>query len=100
MKKYSITYEVTKRFMSDFLKARNLPIFETLFSHFSEDKSRYEAKIVLMMNILPFMNKLLATKFMKIIEKVINLPASESIFKYNINPLRVGLMLYRVIDEI
>jgi hypothetical protein len=31
MKKYNITYEVTKRFMSDFLKARNLPIFDILF---------------------------------------------------------------------
>ena len=31
MKKYSITYEVVKRFMSDLLKARYLPIFDQLF---------------------------------------------------------------------
>jgi len=31
MKQYAITYEVTKRFMSDFLKARHLPIFDVLF---------------------------------------------------------------------
>jgi ribosomal protein L9 len=37
MKKYSITYEVIKRFMSDFLKAKNLPIFNILFQHFIED---------------------------------------------------------------
>lgn len=100
MKKYSITYEVTKRFMSDFLKARDLPIFDILFQHFSDDMTRYEAKLALMINIMPFMNKRLATSFMKIIEEVLNQPASCSIFKSNINPLRVGLMLYRVLDNV
>ena len=100
MKLYSITYEVAKRFISDFLKAKTLPIFEILFMHFIDDRSRYEAKLALMLNIMPFMDKMLATRFMKIIERVLNLPASESIFKFNINPLRVGLMLYRVIDEV
>ena len=33
MKKYQITYEVSKRFLSDLLKAPNLPIFDTLFTH-------------------------------------------------------------------
>ena len=37
---------------------------------------------------------------MKIIEEVLNEPAANSILKHNINPLRVGLMLYRVIDSI
>jgi hypothetical protein len=46
------------------------------------------------------MNKNLATTFMKIIEVVLNESANNSIFRNNINPLRVGLMLYRVIDEV
>ena len=37
---------------------------------------------------------------MKTIEGVISEPSSNSIFKNNINPLRVGLMLYRVLDEV
>jgi hypothetical protein len=45
-KLYSITYEVTKRFMSDFLKStKQLPIFEYLFQDFADDTSRYEAKL-------------------------------------------------------
>ena len=100
LKLYAITYEVTKRFMSDFLKQRNLPIFDVLFQHFTDDNTRYEAKLALMLNIMPFMNKTLASRFMKIVEQVLNKPAHESIFKNNINPLRVGLMLYRVIDEV
>ena len=46
------------------------------------------------------MNKNLAARFMKIIEQILNEPAKRSIFKNNINPLRVGLMLYRVLDEV
>jgi hypothetical protein len=100
MKKYSITYEVVKRFMSDLLKAKYLPIFDQLFQHFVNDTSRYEGKLALMMNVMPLMNKNLAARFMKIIEQILNEPAKRSIFKNNINPLRVGLMLYRVLDEV
>ena len=53
-----------------------------------------------MMNLMPLMNKNLAARFMKIIEQILNEPAKRSIFKNNINPLRVGLMLYRVLDEV
>ena len=62
--------------------------------------SRYEAKLAIMLNVMPLMNKVTASKFMKIIEEVINVPSSKSIFKNNINPMRVGLILYRVVEEV
>jgi len=37
---------------------------------------------------------------MKIIEQILNEPAKNSIFRNNINPLRVGLMLYKILDEV
>ncbi len=86
--------------MSDFLKHRQLPIFDILFQHFKDDFTRYEAKLGLLIGMNPLMNKNLATTFMKIIETVLNESANNSIFRNNINPLRVGLMLYRVIDEV
>ena len=97
---YDIAYEVTKRFMSDLLKATSLPIFDQLFMHFNDDMTRYEAKLTIMLNCMPLMNRSLAARFMKIIEEVISNSAQESIFKHNINPMRVGLILYRVIDEV
>jgi len=68
LKKYDIAYEVTKKFKSDLLKIKVLPIFDSLFNHFNEDKTRYEAKIALVMNYLPLMNFKLANRFLKIIE--------------------------------
>jgi len=97
---YDIAYEVTKRFMSDLLKATSLPIFNQLFIHFNDDPTRYEAKLFIMLNCMPLMNRTLATNFMKIIEGVISNSAQDSIFKNNINPMRVGLILYRVVDEV
>ena len=46
------------------------------------------------------MNKEMANQFMKVIEQILQFDSSNSIFTKNINPLRVSLMLYRVIDTI
>jgi len=54
---YDIAYEVTKRFMSDLLKATSLPIFDQLFIHFNDDMTRYEAKLIIMLNCMPLMNR-------------------------------------------
>jgi hypothetical protein len=97
---FDIPYEVTKRFMSDLLKAKYLPVFDGLFSQFKEDTSRYEAKLALLTNCMPLMNKSIAAKFMKIIESVLQEPASNSFLKNNTNPLRCGLMLYRFLVEV
>ena len=100
VKEYDIAYEIIKRFMSDLIKAKYLPIFDTLFSHFKDDNTRFEAKLALTLKLMPLMNKNSSARFMKIIGSVIYNPASESIFKNNINPLRVGLLLYRVVTEV
>ena len=99
-KMFDIAFEVTNRFMSDLLKAKYLPIFDSIFTQFMEDTTRYEAKLALMLNIIPLMTKQTAARFMKTIEGVLNEPASNSIFKNNLNPMRVGLMLYRVLEEV
>jgi len=77
-----------------------LPIFETLINQFYTDTSRYEAKLSIMMNYIPLMSKEMANQFMKVIEQILQFDSSNSIFTKNINPLRVSLMLYRVIDTI
>mmetsp|Transcript_27175 Transcript_27175/g.41345 ORF Transcript_27175/g.41345 Transcript_27175/m.41345 type:complete len:374 (-) Transcript_27175:1536-2657(-) len=86
--------------MSDLLKAKYLPIFDRLFQQFTDDTSRYESKLVLLLKSLPLMNKLVASRFMKLMEQVLGEPASNSIFRNNINPLRVGLILYRVLSDV
>ena len=37
---------------------------------------------------------------MKIMDETLSLPADYNIFKYNINPLRMGLLLYKIINDI
>jgi hypothetical protein len=49
---------------------------------------------------MPFMKKVQSEKIMKIFEEVLSEPAENSIFRQNINPLRVGLTLYKLIDDI
>ena len=61
---------------------------------------RYEAKIVVAMAALKLMSKREASALMRVIIIAINEPASNSILRNNINPLRVSLMLFRLTEEI
>jgi hypothetical protein len=49
---------------------------------------------------MPLMNRQIAGRFMKTMEGVVSEPAANHILKKNLNPLRVGLILYRVLDEV
>ena len=46
------------------------------------------------------MKRYQAEAFMEIFDQVLKKPANESIFKQNINPLRVGLTMFKLIDDI
>ena len=78
------------------MKAKELPIFDVLFNSM-EDTKRYEAKVAVALLAQPLMNRRLAFKLMKILLTVLEEPATNSVLRNNINPLRVGLMLYRLI---
>jgi hypothetical protein len=46
------------------------------------------------------MTKYQAESLMEMFDQVLRKPANDSIFKQNINPLRVGLTLYKLIDDV
>lgn len=73
-----------------------MPIFENLFLAM-EDTKRYEAKVAVALLSLPLMNRRLAFRMMKLLLQVLEEPANNGVLRNNINPLRVGLMLYRLI---
>jgi hypothetical protein len=82
------------------LKINYLPVFEILQDQFRFDMSKYEVKIALVQKLKPFMKKYQAEELMEIFDVVLKKPANESIFKQNINPLRVGLTMFKLIDDI
>ena len=68
---------------------------------YSLDNPRYyDSKLILLFNILPLIKKTRAKEFMKIFEKLLKEQKSDSLFEYNSNPIAVGLLLLKVIDEI
>ena len=60
----------------------------------------YEIKIILIQRLMPFMNKYQAVNFMKILEVALENKAQNSIFIHNVNPIRMGLNLYKLIDDL
>ena len=100
MQEYDIAFETVREFLADLLQIPYLAAFEVLADHFKTDLSKYEVKIALLQRLKPFMKKHQAEKIMKVFEEVLGEPAENSIFRQNINPLRVGLTLYKLIDDI
>ena len=49
---------------------------------------------------MPMMQKKQADQFMKKIYIVLDSPVDDNIFKNNVNPLRVGLSLFKTIEDI
>ena len=64
------------------------------------DTTRYEAKIILMLEAMCLLTRQEAFDLMKVITNVLDEPAANSFLRNNINPLRVSLMLYRLIAEV
>lgn len=96
---YHVAYEIVKCFLSDLLKIENLPIFVPLLSQMKDTK-RYEAKVELCKVCIPLMKKEDAFRLMRIFIELVEEPSQNSILSNNVNPLRVGLMVIRLIYEL
>jgi hypothetical protein len=74
---------------------------DSLIDQFKKDMARWEMKLVLLRKVLKFLKKSQTETLVKTIESVlVDTDPSCSIFKMSLNPLRTGLVLLRVIDEI
>lgn len=60
----------------------------------------YEIKLTILSRLMLAMSNDQAESFMKIIENVLEEPPENSIFRNNINPLRIALQLYKIVTDI
>ena len=95
---YQIGYRVLKGFMPDLVKTRDRCLMLKLKDKFW-DTTRYEAKIMLVLQAMSLITRQEAFDLMKVVINVLDEPANNSYLRNNINPLRVSLMLYRMIAE-
>ena len=78
-------------FINDLIKSGFLPVFEPLFYKLKHDTGMYEIKLTLVTRLLPAMSSDQIEQLMKIFEEVLTQPPENSIFRNNINPLRIAL---------
>lgn len=71
-----------------------------LLSQMKNNMLLYEIKLTLLQKLMPLMKTQEANNLMKTFDEVLDYPADQSIFRMNINPLRVGLLLYKTISDI
>lgn len=89
-----------KEYKNEILHVKSLKVFEVFFNQFQNDPNKYEAKIYLLTLLIPNMSRRQGFKILKILESVIEEPYEKSIFYNNINPVRVGLMMYKLLDDL
>jgi hypothetical protein len=100
LKFYDIAVELMKEYKNEILKFKSLKVLDKFFNHFENDPTMYEAKIYLLTLLMPSMSRKQAFQFLKVLDVVINQSYENSVFYRNINPIRVGLMLYKLIDDL
>lgn len=102
MERYSACYEIASYFIEEFvhISTTQQPFIDVLIEQFSSDTGKYEVKIALLSKLLNFMRKRQAIQLTEIVDSILDEPASNSIFKNNLNPIRVGLNLYKLIDDV
>jgi hypothetical protein len=89
-----------KEYKSEILKFKNLKVLDKFFEHFETDSTKYEAKIYLLTLLMPSMSRKQAFAILKVLEGVIDESYENSVFYRNNNPIRVGLMLYKLLDDL
>ena len=100
---YDIACDITQNFIRDMItfgKNSIIPVFSTFFDEFGSSTDKYESKLYLLSLLMPLMTNKMAQTWLKIIEEVLGESPDNSIFKNNINPVRIGLQLYKVIKQI
>jgi len=100
MRVYDVTWEISVVFIQDLLRYKYLPIFDLLLDKMRDNLTHYEMKLTVLQRLMPLMNSDDADKFMKTFDDILDNPAEGSIFRMNVNPLRIGLMLYKTLDDI
>jgi hypothetical protein len=64
------------------------------------DVFQLEGKLTVLEKLVPAMTNSNADAFMKVLQDILGLPADQSFFTVNINPLRCALIFYKIIDDI
>ena len=97
MKRYEIGCELMIRF--DSLRISSKIIFDILFTHLRDYPDLYDAKIYLIKCMYSIMDDKQAYNLFRILQKILDNQAEKSIFVHNINPVMLGLKLYRLLDD-
>ena len=86
--------------MQDLMGYKHLPILSILLEDMRDQLYHYEIKLSILQRLLPIMKTSEANDFIQLFEDILDKPAKSSIFRLNLNPLRIGLMLYKTFDDI
>ena len=78
----------------------SFPVFDKLIEKFRTEPIQYESKIAILANLTSVMSNDHVERLFKYVKEVLGEPAENSIFKKNVNPLRTGLMLYKLIKDL
>ena len=96
---YDITLVTIIKFQKELNDVEIIPFLYILETKLESEYSKYEIKLQLLQQAIPLIKKQQAQRIVLILKNTLDLKPSESIFLKNINPLRLGLIFYSVIED-
>ena len=95
---FDVCCNIASNFQGEILQIQQFPIFDVLLEK-CKDSDKFEAKLFMLELLRTRMKVRDAENFFKVFEKTIN-ENDFYIFRSNINPIRCGLCLYKMIDDL
>jgi hypothetical protein len=97
---YVVTLECCEMFAEEISRLPYLSFFAEILSDMESSVALFEIKLRIMQKILPFLKRKQIEALVDVLSRIIDLPARESIYCNNLNPLRCGLLLYQLFKDL
>jgi hypothetical protein len=100
LEQYDVACEFMKEYKLEILKLKTLKAVDYLMKQMDGDPTKYEAKVYLATLLMPCMSRVQGQELTKILESMVSQSYEKNVFYKNINPIRTGLMVYKLVHDL
>ena len=97
---YVVTLEACELFGEQISRMQYLSFFHEVLQDLQSSIALFEIKLRVIQKILPYLKRKQVEQLVDVVVKIIDLPARESIYCRNLNPIRCGLLLYQLFKDL
>mmetsp|Transcript_27176 Transcript_27176/g.41355 ORF Transcript_27176/g.41355 Transcript_27176/m.41355 type:complete len:179 (-) Transcript_27176:2259-2795(-) len=97
---FDVASEIASTFLSTILKFYSLAAIDTLIEQVKSNPKKAEARIFLASQLIPIISRKQGEKLCLAMQEILGESSENSLYRFNVNPFKLSLMLYRLADDL